>query len=106
MCPSGLERATYSVARLPIAPTLFSTMIDRPIQRAHFVGEVAHDDVGAAAGRKRADEVYVLCGVGLGLGGLRSGRGDREQGDRSNQISVDRMRALRLLRLFRQSSAG
>jgi hypothetical protein len=29
-------------------------------QRPHFFGEVAHDHVGAAAGRKRADEMHVL----------------------------------------------
>ena len=34
-------------------------------QRAHLVGEVPHDDVGAAAGREAADEVHVLRRVGL-----------------------------------------
>ena len=52
---------------LPAAPTLFSTMIVRPDDRAQLLGEVAHDHVGAAAGRKRADEMDVLARILLGL---------------------------------------
>src|ERR1700730_6411178 len=51
--PSGSARAASAAARLPPAPTLFSTTTDCPSSALRVLGQKARREVGAASGGKR-----------------------------------------------------
>ena len=67
----ALACATYSIAMLPPAADLVLDDDGVAGERAQLLGKIAHDHVGAAAGRKRADEVDILIGILLRLRGQR-----------------------------------
>ena len=78
--PSGAARATISVPITVPAPARFSTMVSDALRLTDLLRQHARDDVGAAAGRERHDDLQRAAALRVtGLGRDATGKQNGDQ---------------------------